>query len=166
MHLFICVPDYNRRGIYYSRSWSEFGKILLRVHEDRSIRIKNFAFIHLTHVWLLFHSLSTLHIRYNTPVGVRRAALGDGARNLRRWVFRWEPCRSEPLQLTESGAKWISLSLPPADSSRVENKPLVWWKDYFRTQFIFWWMSNLSLVSIYLISHLLLYDYLFLNFLA
>ncbi|KAB0400316.1 hypothetical protein E2I00_017094, partial [Balaenoptera physalus] len=36
------------RGIYYNRSRSEFGKILLTVHKDYSIGIKNFAFSVLT----------------------------------------------------------------------------------------------------------------------
>lgn len=49
----------------------------------------------------LFHKISTFQIRHDSTLGQRREALGDGARNPRRWVFRWalgalSPCGIQP----------------------------------------------------------------------
>lgn len=43
-HLCACILDHNIKGVCYSKSWSEFGKILRKEHKDCNSGISIFAF--------------------------------------------------------------------------------------------------------------------------
>lgn len=82
--LWVYVLDHNIKHIYYNRSRSEFGDVLLKAHMDYSIRIKIFVF-----------SVTAVYIRHPFFPGChsfRSGPISPLGRNLKLQMLELETC--------------------------------------------------------------------------